>query len=129
MAIDENTRLDLRQAFEQLIGPDLAHAAMEAMPPLDYNQFATKTDLDNLGTSLRVDIAAVRTELKSDIAEVRTALKGDIAELKADVGELRTEFAGLESSMELRLAKNLRATMLTQVATMAAFAGLITGLG
>ena len=118
MAIDENTRLDLRQAFEELIGPDLAHAAMEAMPPLDYYQFATKTDLDNLGISLRAEISDLRTELK-----------GDIAELKADVGELRTEFGGLESSMELRLAKNLRATMLTQVATMAAFAGLITGLG
>ena len=129
MTIDENTRLDLRQAFEELIGPDLAHAAMEAMPPLDYNRFATKTDVDNLGLSLRAEISELRTELKGDIAELRTELKGDIAELKGDMGELRTGFGALESSMELRLAKNLRATMLTQVATMAAFAGLITGLG
>ena len=104
MTIDENTRLDLRQAFEELIGPDLAHAAMEAMPPLDYNQFATKTDVDNLGVSLRAEISELR-------------------------GELHTGLGALESSMELRLAKNLRATMLTQIATMAAFAGLITGLG
>ena len=125
MSIDENTRLDLRQAFEELIGPDLAHAAMEAMPPLDYDQFATKTDVDNLGASLRVEIAAGRTDLKSDIAEVRadmTGLRGDMAELR---GELKANIAALD----LRMASNLRITVFTQFATMATFAGFVVGLG
>ena len=143
MSIDENTRLDLRQAFEELIGPDLAHAAMEAMPPLDYDQFATKTDVDNLGTSLRVEIAAVRTELKSDIAEVRAdmtdlrgELKSDIAEVRADMTGLRGDMAELRgelkaniAALDLRMASNLRITVFTQFATMATFAGFVVGLG
>ena len=95
------------------------------MPPLDYEQFATKTDVDNLGTSLRVEIAAVRTELKSDIAEVRadmTGLRGDMAELR---GELKADIAALD----LRMASNLRITVFTQFATMATFAGFVVGLG
>ena len=114
MSIDKNTRLDLRQAFEQLIGPDLAHAAMEAMPPLDYNQFATRTDLDNLGTSVRGGMA----ELRGEIA----GLRGDMAELR---GELKADIATLDH----RMASNLRITVFTQFATMATFAGVIVGLG
>ena len=42
------------------------------MPPLDYSSFATKRDLDALGTGLRGEMAELRGELKSDIAQLRT---------------------------------------------------------
>lgn len=53
MTIDENTRLDLRQWFERNMGERLARAVMEAMPPVDDDQLATKADVELLGRELR----------------------------------------------------------------------------
>ena len=41
MGIDEKTRLDSRQWFAEHMGPRLADAIMEVMPPVDYEQLAT----------------------------------------------------------------------------------------
>ncbi len=71
MTIDENTRLDLRQKFEEVLGPRLAEAAMEAMPPFDYETFATGTDVNNVGISLRGDMATLGSELRNEMAELR----------------------------------------------------------
>lgn len=78
MTISENDRLDLRQEFERIFkNPRLAEIAMEAMPPLDYAQLATKQDL-----------GALRSELKGDIAELR----GEMHQLNATT--IRAMFAG-----------------------------------
>ncbi len=62
MTINENDRLDLRQEFERIFADKrIADIAMEAMPPIDYAQLATKRDLDALE-------AGLRGELKGDIA-------------------------------------------------------------
>lgn len=68
MTIDENTRLDLRQWFEANMGERLARAAMEAMPPIDYDQLATKADVDILGRELRSEMGELRSELRMEIA-------------------------------------------------------------
>ena len=139
MAVDENTRLDLRRAFEELLGPALANVAMEAMPPLDYDQLASKSDVDHVRievrgelAQLRGELAQLRGELKSDIAELRTEVKGDIAELrtevKGDIAELRIEMKTEIASLHLQMAKNLRTTVITQVGSMAAFAGFVVGV-
>ena len=52
MTINEKDRLDLRQELEKIFSnprfADTAMEAMEAMPPIDYAQLATKRDLDGL---------------------------------------------------------------------------------
>ncbi len=49
------------------------------MPPLDYDQFATKADLDILGRELRAEIAALRGELKLGLAaNLRTMLAAQL---------------------------------------------------
>ena len=98
MTIDEKTRLDLRQEFEKLFGARLADAAMEAMPPLDYDQLATKTDLANLGIELRGEISGLR---------------GEMADLR---GDLRGEMASM-----------LRTMVLTQLTTAIAVGGFVAG--
>jgi hypothetical protein len=48
MTIDERTRLRLRQWFLEHMGDELADAVMEALPPVEWNQLATKDDLHQL---------------------------------------------------------------------------------
>ena len=65
MTINENDRLDLRQELERIFADKrLADIAMEAMPPIDYEQLATRAGLE----ILRGEMSGLRGELKSDIA-------------------------------------------------------------
>lgn len=80
MPISENDRLDLRQALVDLLGERLAEVAMEAMPPIDYDQLATRADLDVLGRELRAEMTELRGELKADLAaNLRLMLAAQLA--------------------------------------------------
>ena len=79
MPISENDRLDLRQALAASLGSErLAAVAMEAMPPIDYDQLATKDDLALLGRELRAEMAELGGELRGEMAELHGELKADL---------------------------------------------------
>ena len=125
MTIDEKTRLDLRQKFEEVLGPRLAEAAMEAMPPLEYDTFATGTDVDNVGISLRGDMATLGSDLRGEMTTLGADLRGEMADLRS---ELRTDMAELRGDLRSDMARQFRLLVLTQVATMLAVAGFVAGL-
>ena len=125
MAIDEKTRFELRRWFAtQMDDPDLADAVMQAMPTVDDDQLATKTDLNDLATDLRTDIA----ELRTDVAGLRT----DVAEIRTDMVELKGDVSRLEASMQVQILSgqmtSLRWSMAMQLTTIASLGGLITYL-
>ena len=70
MAIDERTRHEMYLGLEQLLGPQVADALMEHLPPVGWAEVATKHDLaafeDRLG--LRFDGLERRLDLKIDAA-------------------------------------------------------------
>lgn len=70
MSTNEHDRLDLRQAFEKMFADDrMARLLMEALPPIDYSQLATKQD-----------VAALRSELKGDLARLDATIDSKAAE-------------------------------------------------
>ncbi len=107
MPISENDRLDLRQALADVLGSErLAEVAMEAMPPLDYDQLATKADLEIL----------------------RRELRAEMGELRGEMGVLRGEMGGLRGEIKTDLASNLRLMFMTQVTTMMMLGAWITAV-
>jgi len=65
MTSTEKDRLDLRSALERVLESErLADIAMDAMPPIDYNQLTTKADLHALGSELQGEMAELRGELR-----------------------------------------------------------------
>ncbi len=54
---------------------------MEAMPPLDYDQFATKQDVANLGIELRAEIGGLR----GDMTGLESGLRGDMALMESRI--------------------------------------------
>ena len=62
---------------------------------------ATRADIAGLRTELRAEIAELRTELRAEIGELRTELRAEIgemrAELRAEIGEMR---AGIDAWRE-----------------------------
>ena len=97
MAISENERLDLRQALEQVLDERLAAIAMEAMPPLEYDQFATKTDLENLEIRLSSRIDGIESSMRVEMAELR----GEMQQFRGDL------FAAMNTQMRLTVGMNL----------------------
>ena len=132
MAIDEKTRLRMRGWFATHMDPDLADAVMEAMPPLDYDQFATKPDLDNLRTGLkgdmselRVEMAELRTDLQGEMAELRIELKGDIARVEMRLADMHADLTTAIASGQI---STLRWSLAMQLMTLGSIGGLLTYL-
>jgi len=71
---------------------------MEAMPPLDYDQLATKTDVANPGIELRGEI----TELRGDMTRIEGSQRGEMANM-------------------------LKTMMITQLVTALALSGFVGG--
>lgn len=117
--IDENTRLDLRRWFEDHMGPDLARAVKEAMPPLDYDQLARRDDVER-------SAALTRSELRREMAELRTELKTEMAELRGEMAELRGDLRN-DLAQQTRLLVTL--VVVSLAATLSATAGLGVYLG
>ncbi|MGF1598633.1 MAG: hypothetical protein ACFCVK_17180 [Acidimicrobiales bacterium] len=106
MTVSENDRLDLRRAFEQALGDQrLAAIAMEAMPPLDYDQLATSGDLRILSAELRGEMA----ELRGDMAELRGDMMGFKGDVAGEFAKVRTEAV---TNLRLLLAGQLATTMM-----------------
>ncbi len=104
MAISENERLDLRQVLERVLDERLAGIAMEAMPPVEYDQFATKTDLEHLEVRLASRFEGLESEVRAEIAELR----GEMGGLRGDIGQLRGDlFSALNTQLRLLVGMQL----------------------
>jgi hypothetical protein len=65
MTVDDRTRLNLHRKLEAVLGPEEADTLMAHLPPVTWNDVATKHDLATLETSIRASISdAITTQTK-----------------------------------------------------------------
>ena len=86
MLSSEMKRLLLHERLLELLGDERARTLMENLPPINWDDFATKADL---------------AVLKADLA----VLKTDLAVLKTDLAVLKTDLAVLKTDMDVRFAQ------------------------
>jgi hypothetical protein len=67
MPVDDRTRLNLHRKLEAVLGREEADTLMAHLPPVTWNDVATKDDLDALGTNLRTEIGALGTSLRAEL--------------------------------------------------------------
>jgi hypothetical protein len=84
MPVDDRTRLNLHRKLEAVLGREEADNLMAHLPPVTWNEVATKDDLTTLGTTLRsemnVGFATLRTELRSEMHVGFATLRADFVE-------------------------------------------------
>ena len=97
MPAGEEERLALLSRLTEAIGADAARTIMESLPPMQWNQLATKDDLKGLEE---------RLVIKSE---------GEFAIVRGDVAELRGEIKELRGSISLEIAKQTRTLVFTLV--------------
>ena len=130
MTLDETTRFRITNKFVGILGDEDAAKLMDAIPPIDWNRFATKDDITaasiltkaetelqfaNFRTEVALQFAGVRTEfaeVRTEFADVRAEMRTGFANLRAETAlqfaEVRTEFADVRTEMRTGFA-NLRA--------------------
>jgi hypothetical protein len=72
MPVDDRTRLNLLRRLETVLGTEEANALMAHLPPVTWNEVATKDDLTTLGTVLRGEMQVGFADLRTEIAEAAT---------------------------------------------------------
>jgi hypothetical protein len=67
MPVDDRTRLNLHRKLEVVLGPEEAATLMAHLPPVTWNDVATKEFVEH-------EIAVLRAEMHTGFADLRTAI-------------------------------------------------------
>ena len=131
MSADDDRR-ELFDLLEAWIGSRGAALLMSAIPPVGWNELATKNDLVGVRgemAELRGEMAELRGELKGDMAELRGEMAELRAELKGEMAELRAELKGEMSDLRVEVRSMLPKLAATNIASMIGVAGLVLAAG
>ena len=149
MVPTEAERFELREGMRNVLGEGQVTTLMDSLPPMDWHELATKTDLATLEERMDarfevvdarfevvdVRLEALRTELGAKIdtglAEVRGELRLGLTDLNAKID---TGLADVRGEMKSGLATQTYVILAGLAATLAAamtpiYLALFTGLG
>lgn len=77
---DERSRLEVVQALSEKLGPEVAAALMECVPPFPWNDISTKQHLDDRLSVVRSDVlAAIKEQSERTIKWTVVSVFGAIA--------------------------------------------------
>ena len=94
MPVDDRTRLNLHRKLDAVLGTEEADTLMAHLPPVTWNEVATKDDLDTLGTTLRAEMRTMGSELRSEMQMMRTELSVETQAVRGEMQTMRTELRG-----------------------------------
>ncbi len=122
MAISEDDRLVLRARLTETLGEREARVLMESVPPVDYDQLATHTNLEHTRSLLSAEIDQLGTQTDAEFVAVRAEFVAVRAEIKSESASIRDEIAQLR----LELATGQRRMMVTHIGSMIGLAAFIS---
>jgi phosphoglycerate-specific signal transduction histidine kinase len=103
MSTNDKARLELHRRLDSVLGAEEASTLMSHLPPVTWDQVATKEDLRALEANLRAEISVSASGLRTEMADLGT----EMADLRTEV---RTELAGVRTEMA-----HLRADLRTEI--------------
>ena len=137
MTLDETTRFRITNKFVGILGDEDAAKLMDAIPPIDWDRFATKDDIAaatiltkaemelefaNFRTEVAVQFADVRSEMRTEFADVRNEMRTQFADARTDMNnrfaEVQLSFAKVDvkfAEADAKMQKAFRAQTLTMV--------------
>jgi hypothetical protein len=113
VVISEQLRRRLHETLVDHLGADMADALMEQLPPSGWADVARQSDLDHLGTTLRLEMQAMEARFEGRLASLEARLESGLS--------------GLEARLVDKMNTQLRTIMLGMVAMVVAVIGSMTG--
>ena len=132
MTVDDRTRLNLHRKLEAVLGQEEADTLMAHLPPVTWNDIATKDGVASSSALLRSDLEAMRTELRGEMHTMRTELRTEMHTMRTELrGEMHTMEQSIRTDMQVGFA-GLRADFVDatnrQIKWLVAFAAGWTSL-
>jgi hypothetical protein len=122
VVISEQQRLEMHRGLVAALGEEVANVLMEHLPPSGWSEVATRSDMDHLGTTLRLEMRSMGSRLETKIATLGGDLHAEVASLG---GELHAEIATLGGDLRREmssLGRDLRVSTRTMVISMVTLA-------
>jgi len=132
MALDEADRFRITTKLADTLGQDDASALMETIPPFDWHQIVTKTDLTNAVKDLatKSDMALEFSTLREEMGIKFSQVDARFARVDAQFAQVAISFAHVDgrffqvdaklSDLRTELHKTLRVHFLALITTMVA---------
>lgn len=108
MANDERARQHMFQKLDEALGPEAAGTMMEHLPPVPWNELATKQDIAQLATATKQDLAR-------EIAQLATSTKYEFAQLATEIQQVEERMSLRQERSEERLLAAFRGELITAV--------------
>ncbi len=87
MPVGDRIRRNLHRTLESVLGEEEADTLMSRLPPVTWNDVATRAGLD-----------ALRTEFRGEFISLETSLRGEMNSMRAELcSEMQTGFATLRA--------------------------------
>lgn len=109
MSVSEIERRQLHKEVEKIMSDDSAAVLMRLLPPVGWNDFATKQDLETLGNFMQLSfnnsMLELRNEMRKEFVDetgiLRNSMYGEFVDLRK---EMQNEFAAVRSEMNTEFA-------------------------
>ena len=120
MTLDETTRFRITNKFVGILGDEDAAKLMDAIPPIDWDRFATKDDITAATiltkAEMELQFANFRTEVALQFAGVRT----EFAEVRIEFADVRTEMRTGFANLRAEFAHSMKVNTFTIIGSLAA---------
>ena len=132
MTLDETTRFRITNKFVGILGDEDAAKLMDAIPPIDWNRFATKDDITAATiltkAEMELQFANFRTEVALHFVEVRTETALQFAEVRTEFADVRTEMRTGFANLRAEFAHSMRINTFTIIGGLAALMSVFSVL-
>jgi predicted nucleic acid-binding Zn-ribbon protein len=104
MSTNDKARLELHRRLDSVLGAEEASTLMSHLPPVTWDQVATKEDLRALEANLRAEISVSASGLKTEMADLRTEMADLRTEVRTELAGVRTEMAHLRTDLRTEIS-------------------------
>jgi hypothetical protein len=112
MTVDDRTRLNLHQRLTEVLGSEEADTLMSHLPPVTWQEVATKGDLDSLRVVLTTDLRSAEAGIRSDMQTMESSIRGDMkameASIRSDMKAMETEIRSDMKAMETEIRSDMK---------------------
>ena len=132
MTLDETTRFRITNKFVGILGDEDSAKLMDAIPPIDWDRFATKDDIAAATilakAEIELEFANFRSEVAVRFAEVRTEFADVRSEMRTEFADVRSEMRTGFANLRAEFAHSMRVNTMTIIGSMFTFNALMVSL-
>ncbi len=132
MLVDESRRLTLLDRLREVLGEEEARTLIECLPPVRWEQLATKDDVKASEDRIRTEMNGKFANVDGKFAQVEAGFErvwAEFATVRGELAEYRGELAEHRGEIALQMARQTRTLVFIMSGFMLTIWGTLLGVG